>query len=72
MGAFLLPANHPVIHTPPAATSWASCLFAVDENNDKDKLRYAQVVNCELCKFEGEKKPPNWRLSLKGGVKRVV
>ncbi|EDQ6994607.1 hypothetical protein B6319_004282 [Salmonella enterica subsp. enterica serovar Saintpaul] len=22
-------ANHPVIHTPPAATSWASCLFAV-------------------------------------------
>ncbi|EBA4008607.1 hypothetical protein AYL73_09565 [Salmonella enterica] len=21
-------ANHPVIHTPPAATSWASCLFA--------------------------------------------
>lgn len=31
MGAFLLSANHPVIHTPPAATSWASCLFAVDE-----------------------------------------
>lgn len=29
MGAFLLSANHPVIHTPPAATSWASCLFAV-------------------------------------------
>ncbi|MGV3692373.1 hypothetical protein ACV8SG_26440, partial [Citrobacter freundii] len=24
-------ANHPVIHTPPAATSWASCLFAVDD-----------------------------------------
>lgn len=29
-GAFLLPAHHPDIHTPPAATSWASCLFAVD------------------------------------------
>lgn len=29
MGAFLLSANHPVIHMPPAATSWASCLFAV-------------------------------------------
>ncbi|HGY2680392.1 TPA: hypothetical protein ACNVSN_005419, partial [Citrobacter freundii] len=25
-------ANHPVIHTPPAATSWASCLFAVGRN----------------------------------------
>nr|DAZ64721.1 MAG TPA: hypothetical protein [Caudoviricetes sp.] len=24
-----LSANHPVIHMPPAATSWASCLFAV-------------------------------------------
>lgn len=24
-----LTANHPVIRTPPAATSWASCLFAV-------------------------------------------
>ncbi|EBW1606855.1 hypothetical protein CB591_14955 [Salmonella enterica subsp. enterica serovar Livingstone] len=24
-----LSANHPVIHTPPAATSWASCLFVV-------------------------------------------
>lgn len=33
MGAFLLPANHPGIHTPPAATSWASFLFAVDELN---------------------------------------
>ncbi|EGO7603098.1 hypothetical protein FW332_22100 [Escherichia coli] len=26
---FLLLTNHPVIHTPPAATSWASCLFVV-------------------------------------------
>lgn len=49
-------ANHPAIHTPPAATSWASCLFAVDENNDKDKLRYAQVINCGLCKLMDEKK----------------
>lgn len=30
MGAFLLSAKHPVIQTPPAATSWVSCLFAVD------------------------------------------
>ncbi|EFH9574971.1 hypothetical protein F9S79_23480 [Escherichia coli] len=29
LGAFLLLTNHPVIHTPPAATSWASCLFVV-------------------------------------------
>ncbi|EFI9543968.1 hypothetical protein G3043_003977 [Escherichia coli] len=26
---FLLLTNHPVIHTPPAATSWASCLFVI-------------------------------------------
>ncbi|EDN4966273.1 hypothetical protein CXA22_002661 [Salmonella enterica subsp. enterica serovar Clackamas] len=26
---FLLLAKHPVIHMPPAATSWASCLLAV-------------------------------------------
>ncbi|ESD85444.1 hypothetical protein HMPREF1613_03733 [Escherichia coli 908616] len=25
----MLLTNHPVIHTPPAATSWASCLFVV-------------------------------------------
>lgn len=25
-----LSANHPIIRTPSAATSWASCLFAVD------------------------------------------
>lgn len=29
MGAFLLSANHPAIHTPPVTTPWASCLFAV-------------------------------------------
>ncbi|MBW5823180.1 hypothetical protein [Yersinia enterocolitica] len=27
-----LPANHPALHTPLAATSWASCLFAVALN----------------------------------------
>jgi len=26
----LLLANHPHLHTPGAATAWASCLFAVD------------------------------------------
>nr|DAK04489.1 MAG TPA: hypothetical protein [Caudoviricetes sp.] len=25
----MLLTNHPVIHTPPAATSWASCLFVI-------------------------------------------
>ncbi|WP_235588258.1 hypothetical protein, partial [Escherichia albertii] len=28
-GAFLLLTNHPGLHMPRAATSWASCLFAV-------------------------------------------
>lgn len=27
--------NHPVIHAPPAATSWASCLFAFIHENLK-------------------------------------
>lgn len=31
MGAFFIPANHPGLRMPRAATSWASCLFAVDE-----------------------------------------
>ena len=30
MGAFFIPANHPGLRMPRAATSWASCLFAVD------------------------------------------
>lgn len=60
-------ANHPVIHMPPAATSWASCLFAVDVNNDKSKLRIAQVINCVKCNCHGEKKPPDWRF-LKGYI----
>nr|DAT42207.1 MAG TPA: hypothetical protein [Caudoviricetes sp.] len=29
-GAFFIPANHPGLRMPRAATSWASCLFAVD------------------------------------------
>nr|DAL27551.1 MAG TPA_asm: hypothetical protein [Caudoviricetes sp.] len=28
-GAFFIPANHPGLRMPRAATSWASCLFAV-------------------------------------------
>ncbi|ELQ6071171.1 hypothetical protein R2236_001493 [Cronobacter sakazakii] len=34
-GAFLLFVNYPVIHAPPAATSWASCLFAFIHENLK-------------------------------------
>ncbi|HBW8414108.1 TPA: hypothetical protein MFM99_005015 [Klebsiella pneumoniae] len=28
-GRFFISANHPPLHMPVAATSWASCLFAV-------------------------------------------
>ncbi|AXF75498.1 hypothetical protein AV903_04295 [Erwinia tracheiphila] len=35
-------ANHPGLHMPRAATSWASCLFAVDGMKIKE--------NCELRK----------------------
>jgi len=31
----LVLANHPHLHTPGAATAWASCLFAVDDENLK-------------------------------------
>lgn len=71
MGAFLLPANHPVIHTPPATTSWASCLFAVDENNDKDKLRITQVMNCVICMIKCKKNRRSGGF-FKGRVMRVV
>lgn len=55
-------ANHPVIHTPPAATSWASCLFAVNGNEDKRYLRNAQEIKCVKRNCKGVKKPPFRRL----------
>lgn len=36
-------ANHPGLHMPRAATSWASCLFAIDATNDNMKLRITQL-----------------------------
>ncbi|MHB9347307.1 hypothetical protein ACPUEX_14765 [Enterobacter vonholyi] len=49
-------ANHPVIHTPPAATSSASCLFAVDENEDKRYLRNTQENKMRKTQLKGRKK----------------
>ncbi|ECC6922332.1 hypothetical protein DAE56_26705 [Salmonella enterica] len=39
-------ANHPGLHMPRAATSWASCLFAVDEFN-----MYQKFTNVKYQKY---------------------
>jgi len=44
------PANHPALHMPGAATSWASCLFAVDGFNIAKREKHCQDYFSETQK----------------------